>query len=141
MIKVLIWPVVLYGCETWTLRRAEIDKLQALEMWLWRRLERVSWRERISNEEVLTMVNETRCLIRTICQRKKNWIGHVLRGDGLLKDVLEGRMLGKKRQGRPRTGMIDELMEGSFEKMKRRAEGREVWREWVLKTCLRAEYL
>ena len=65
-------------------------------MWLWRRLERVSWKEKISNEEVLKKVNETRGLIKTICKRKKNWIGHVLRGDGLLRDVLEGRMVGKR---------------------------------------------
>jgi hypothetical protein len=59
-----------------------------------------------------------------------------------LRDVLEGRMLGKKPQGKPRTKMIDDLMEGSFVKMKRRAEGREDWRKWVPKTCLltKAEY-
>ncbi len=141
LVKVLIWPVVLYGCETWTMLTAEIDKLKALEMWLWRRLERISWMDKKSNEEVLTMVNENRCLIRTIYQRKKNWIGHVLRGDGLLRDVLEGRMLGKRPRGRPRRGMIDDLMEGSFVKMKRRAEGRKEWREWVPGTCLRAEHL
>ena len=61
------------------------------------------------------MVNESRYMIRVICQRK-NWVGQVLRRDGLLKDMLEERMLGKKRQGRPRTGLIDERMEGSFEK-------------------------
>lgn len=58
-------------------------------------------------------------MIRIIVERKKNWIGHVLRGNGLLRDVLEGRMIGKKVMGRPRMGMIDELKEGSFENMKR----------------------
>jgi hypothetical protein len=71
-------------------------------MWLWKSLERIKWHERISNDEVLTIVDETRCL---------NWIGHVLRGDGLLRDVLEGRMLGRRLQGRPRMGMIEELRE------------------------------
>src|SRR6266568_65231 len=73
--------------------------------------------------------------------READWIGHVLRGGGLLRDVLEGRMLGKRPQGRPRRGMIDDLMEGSFVKMKRRAERRKEWREWVPGTCLRAEHL
>ena len=95
----------------------------------------------ISNEELLRRVKEKRGLIRTIYQRQKNWIGHVLRGEGLLRDVLEGRMIGKRPRGRPRIGMISELMEGSFEKMKRRAEGREEWRKWVPRTCLRVEYL
>src|SRR5260370_38595798 len=58
LVKVLIWPVVLYGCETWTMLMAEIDKLKALEMWLWRRLEGISWMDKNSNEELLMMVNE-----------------------------------------------------------------------------------
>src|SRR6266581_1596206 len=108
-------------CETWTMLKAEIDKLKAQEMWLWRRLERISWMDKKSNEEVLTVVNENRCLIRTIYQRRKNWIGHVYRGDGLPRDVLEGRMLEKRPRGRPRKGMTDDLMKGSFVNMKRRA--------------------
>ena len=79
------WARVLYGCETWTFRREEIDRLEALEMWLWRSLEKIKWQERISNNEVLSIVDETRCLIRTIGERKKNWIGHVLRGNGPLR--------------------------------------------------------
>ena len=63
--------------------------------------------------------------MKTVYKRKKNWIGHVLRGDGLLRDVLEGRMMGKRVRGRPRIGMLDELMEGSFVQMKRRADARE----------------
>ena len=59
----------------------------------------------------------------------------------MLRDVMKVRMLGKTPRGRPRAGMVDELMEGSYVKMKRRAEGREEWRRWVPRTCLRAEYL
>ena len=54
-------------------------------------------------------MNEERCLIKTITKRRKNWIGHMMRGDGLLRDMLEGRMLGKKRTGKPREGMISDL--------------------------------
>src|SRR6266516_6094042 len=88
----MVWPVVLYGCETLTLLPDEINSLQALEMWLWRGLEEIRCSDRISNDDVLTIANEERCLIETITRRKKNWIGHVLRGDGLLRDVLEGIM-------------------------------------------------
>ncbi len=149
MVKVLVWPVVLYGCETWTLRKEEINRLEALEMWFWRKLERIKWQDRISNDEVLTIVDESRGLIRTIGERKKNWIGHVLRGEGLLRDVLEGRMLGRRPQGRPRMGMLDELREidmkagkkkkESFGSMKRRAEDRQGWRVFVPRTCWKAE--
>jgi hypothetical protein len=141
MIKTLIWPVALYGCETWTLRKMEIDKLEAFEMWLWRSMERVSWRDRVKNEDVLKMAEEKRGLIRNICERKKNWIGHVLRGNGLLRDVMEGRMLGKRVRGRPRMRMLDDLIEGgTYEGMKRRAERREEWRAWLPRTCLGADY-
>ena len=67
--------------------------------------------------------------------------GHVVRGDGLLKLVLEGRMENKRPRGRPRIGMIDDLMEGSdsYVSMKRRAEDREEWRGWLPRTCRKAE--
>ena len=100
----------------------------------------IGWRGKISNEEVLKRVDENRCLMKTVFKRKKNWIGHVLRGDGLLRDVLEGRMMGKTVRGRPRIEMLDELMEGSFVKMKRRAEAREAWKEFVPRTCRKAEH-
>jgi len=66
IVKVLVWPVVMYGCETWTLRKEEIDILEALEMWIWRRLGNISWEQKIRNEEVLRRVKENRCLITTI---------------------------------------------------------------------------
>ena len=74
MVKVLLWPVVLYGCKTWTLLQDEINRLEALEVWLWRGLKKISWRDKIRNDEVFAMVKEERCLIRTIRQRQKNWI-------------------------------------------------------------------
>ena len=110
-------------------------------MWIWRRLENISWEQKIRNEEVLRRVKENRCLITTIYRRHKNWIGHILRGAGLLRDVTEGRMMANKPRGRPRAEMINELMEGSYVKMKRRAEGRDEWRILVPRTCLRAENL
>ena len=65
-------------------------------MWLWRGLKKINWSDKMKNEEVLKRVEEKSCLIRTISQRKKNWIGDVLRGNRLLRDVMEGRMMGEK---------------------------------------------
>src|SRR5580698_1937762 len=113
LVKTLIWPVALYGCETWTMKQQIVDKLNAFEMWVWRRMQKVSLKNKKTNEEILSLVGEERCLMkRTIIKRKKDWIGHVVRGDSLLKRVLEGRMEGKKPSGRPRMGMIDDLKEG-----------------------------
>ena len=103
-------------------------------------MEKISWTAKKTNEEVLQVVDEERTLVNTIVKRKKNWIGHILRHDGLLREVIEGKMEGKKPRGRPRMGMLEELKEGSFAKMKRRAEDRERWSCWVPRTCLRAEY-
>ena len=70
----------MYGAETWTLRKEDVRRLNAFEMWIWRRMEKVSWKDNVSNEEVLVRIGEKRKLIDTITERKKRWIGHVLRG-------------------------------------------------------------
>ena len=114
-------------------------KLSAFEMWVWRRMEKVSWRDKKTNEQVLHDVNEKRSLLEEVLKRKKNWIGHVVRGEGLLKQVMEGRMEGKRPRGRPRIGMIDDLIENSYVEMKRRAENRDAWRYWMPRTCHKAE--
>ena len=74
-----------------------------------------------------------------ILSRKRNWIGHVVRGQGMLKQSIEERMEGRSRRGRPRIGMIDNLKESSYVEMKKRAEDREAWRSWVSRTCREAE--
>jgi len=140
IVKTVVWSVALYGAETWTLRKEEMRRLNALEMWLWRRMEKISWTDKKTNEFVLEQVGETRKLVNVVMERKKKWIGHVLRSDGLLKEVMEGKMVGKRPRGRPRTGMLEELKEGSYGDMKRRAEDRSSWRFWVPRTCREAEH-
>ena len=71
---------------------------------------KISWTDKISNEEVLRRVGEERHLMNLLRNRKKIWIGHVLRGEGLMREVIEGRMYGKRSRGRPRTKMFDDLM-------------------------------
>ena len=72
-------------------------------------------------------------MVETIVRRKKNWTGHIMRGDGLMKEVMEGKMEGKRGRGRKRIyGMIDELMENKqYGDLKRRAEDRQGWRVWL----------
>ena len=83
--KTLVWTTLLYGCETWTLRKGDIRRLEAAEMWIWRRMAKISWTEKISNEEVLRRIGEGRQLMSLIRPRKRKWIGHSIRGEGLLK--------------------------------------------------------
>ena len=80
-------------------------------------------------------------MVETMVRRKKNWIGHIMRGDGLMKEVLEGKMEGKRGRGRKRIGMIDELMENElYEDLKRRAEDRQGWRVLLPGACRVAEH-
>lgn len=140
IVKTIVWSVALYGAETWTLRKEDERRLNALEMWLWRRMEKISWKAKRTNESVLELVGERRQLLDVIVQRKKNWIGHVLRGDGLMREVMEGKMEGKRPKGRPRIGMLEELLEDSFGNMKRRAENRLGWKCWMPRTCRKTEH-
>ena len=103
--------VALYSAKTLSLRKEVIRRIDALEMWIWRRMERISWSEKITNEEILRRVGEKRSMVETIVRKKKNCIGHIMRGDGLMKEVVEGKIEGKRGRGRKRVGMIDELME------------------------------
>lgn len=136
LIKTLIWSVVLYGSETWTMQKEDIKRLEAFEMWLWRRIMKVKWTEHKTNEEVLEVVKEKRLLIKTIRERQKNWVGHILRNDSLLRTVWEGRMEGKKVAGRPRTKLLDwmlrETESRSYEDLKKLALDRRRWRTWDL---------
>ena len=124
LVKTLVWPVVLYGFETWTFRKEEINRLNAFEMWVWRRMGKVSWMDKRTNKQVLSSMNEKRSLIKTIWDRKKNWIGHVVRGVGL-KLVLEGRMERKRPRGRPRMGMINDVLDETYGDMKWKAENQD----------------
>src|SRR6218665_2426689 len=115
--------------------------MEAFEMWVWRKMEKISWRDTKTNEEVLQMVQEERSLMDVILRRKENRIGHMLRGESLLREVIEGRMIGKRPRGGKRLGMLNEfLKELSYAGLKRKADDRKEWRIWKPTTCLEAEH-
>ena len=121
--------MALYGAETWTLRREEEKILGAFEMWVWRRMEKISWTDKVKNVEVLERIGEKRQILEVIKNRKRNWIGHWLRRECLLLTALEGLVEGKRGRGRRRYQMVDNIkVEGSYWKMKRLAECRKEWR-------------
>ena len=95
-------------------------------MWIWRKMEKISWTAKVSNSEVLNQVKENSCIINTINQRKRRWLGHVLRHDVLLRDILEGRMTGKCMRGRKSLHLMRNICEG-YETAKKRAEDRCLW--------------
>jgi hypothetical protein len=85
----------LYGTDKWALRKLYEKHLANFEIWCWRRMEKISWTDRVRNEEVLHRVKEERNIVHTIKRRKANWIGHILRRNCLLKHVIEGQLEGR----------------------------------------------
>jgi len=96
-------------------------------MWTWRRMEKISWTEHKTNKEVLEMIGEERSLKHTIKCRQKKWNGHTLRGESLLKTVIEGKMLGKRSTGRPRQMMLDWMLVEGYRRLKEEPQQREEW--------------
>ncbi|KAJ4437463.1 hypothetical protein ANN_17607 [Periplaneta americana] len=94
--EVLCVKCTMNGGEISTLRRSEEKRIEIFEMWIWRRMERVKWRDRIRNEALLDRVGEERMMLKLIRNRKRNWLGHWLRRSCLLKDALEGMLNGRR---------------------------------------------
>ena len=131
--KCYIWSIALYGAETWTLLAVDQKHLESFEMWCWRRTEKISWTDRVRNEEVLLRVKEQRNILHKIRKRKANWIGHILRRNYLLQRVIEGKIQGgievTGRQGRRRRKLLDDLEERrGYSHLKEEALYRTMWR-------------
>src|SRR5215469_10250829 len=89
-VKCYLWSTLLYGCESWTLRKIDVNRIQAAEMWFCRRLLRVSWIERISNEIILERMISSREIMKQIRQKQLRFLGHILRKQKLESRVLTG---------------------------------------------------
>ncbi|KAJ4437426.1 hypothetical protein ANN_17570 [Periplaneta americana] len=135
LVNCFVWSKALSGSETWTLRRSEEKRIEAVEMWTWGRKERVKWTDRIRNEVVFERVGEERMMLKLIRKRKRNWLCHWLRKNCLLKDALEGIVNGRGLRGRRKYQMIDDIkIYGSYgpTEKKRKAENRKDWiKYWV----------
>jgi hypothetical protein len=80
-------------------------------MWRWRRMEKISWSDRVENKAVLHRVKEERNILHTVSTRKANWIGHILRRNCLLSHIIEAKIIGTRRRGRRRKQLLDDLKE------------------------------
>ena len=132
LVKCYVWSMALYGAETWTLRAADQKRLESSEMWCWRRMEKISWTDHVRNEEVLLRVNEQRNIVHEIRKWKANWIGHILRRNCLLQQVIEGKIKGQievtRRGGRCKK-LLDDLKDRrGYCQLKEEALDRTMWR-------------
>jgi len=130
----LIFPVILYGCETWTRSIAMEKKIDASEMWIWRRMLRVSWTEKRTNESILRAIGRARgdlSLRQRAAKQKMMFFGHVMRADGMEKDMMMDCGEGRRKRGRTRKRKMEEVhtMSGmSLEELRDSTEDRDLWR-------------
>ena len=136
LVKSMIFPIVLYGCETWTKTKALEDKIDACEMWIWRSLLGISWREKRTNASVIQEIGQLRgdlTLQQRAIRQKLMYFGHVMRAEGMEKMMLacgEGR----RSRGRPRTRWMDEIHRRtamSLAQLRDAVRSREDWRKLV----------
>src|SRR5574341_574836 len=103
LVKAMIFPVVMYGCESWTVKKAECQTIDAFELWCWRRLLRVPWTWRRSNQSILKETNPGCSLEGLMLKLKLQYFGHVMqRADSFEKTLMLGKIEGRRRRGRQR---------------------------------------
>ena len=100
LVKAIVLPVVMYGCESWTIKKAELWRIDAFELWYWRKLLRVSWTSRRSNQSFLKEISPGCSLEELMLKLKLQYFGHLLRrADSLEKTLMLGKIEGRRRRG------------------------------------------
>ena len=121
LVKAMVLPVVMYGCESWTVKKALHRRIDAFELWCWRRLFRVPWTERRSNQSILKEISPDYSLEGLMLKLKLQYFGHLMRrADSLEKTLMPGGIEGRRRRGRPRMRWLDgitDLMDMSLSEL------------------------
>ena len=108
LVKAMVFPVVMYGCESWTIKKAEHQRIDAFELWCWRRLFRVPWTARRSNQSILKEISPGCSSEGLMLKLKLQYFGHLMRRtDSLEKTLMLGKTEGRKRRGRQRMRCLD----------------------------------
>ena len=103
LVKAMVFPVVMYGCESWTIKKAECKRIDAFELWCWRRLLRVPWTARRSNQSILKDISPERSLEGLMLKLNRQYFGHLMqRADSLEKTLMLGKIEGERKSGRQR---------------------------------------